>query len=351
MRLVLIGLLLVAIFLPLLAAGAPRVAAEDADPWSLIAEVNALRASYGLPPYEVNNALMAAAQGHSEYQAQIGQWTHSGPGGSRPHDRAVAAGYGGGAQVYVSENVALGSEIGAHEVVYQMWQDAVHLETMISPNYRHIGAGAASAGGYTYFTIDVGYIAGDPGGGPQPPAGTPGTGGTPVATAIAMVPIQLATPRPDGAIIHVVQYGQFLINIAKAYEVPLNDLLTKNYLTDKTVIFPGDKLIIQPSGTSVETQGATRTEQNTGSKGKGTPTPGRATPTARPPTRTPMQIQATPVAILALEGSGPDGASAPMVQQPLVPARSGPDYLLITVLVIGGLGLALVLFGNALKRA
>lgn len=349
MRLVLVGTLLVAIATPLLAVGAPRVAAQEADPWSLIAEVNALRASYGLAPYEVNNALMAAAQGHSEYQAQIGQWTHSGQGGSRPHDRAVAAGYGGGAQVYVSENVALGSSIGAHEVVYQMWQDAVHLETMISPNYRHIGAGVASAGGTTYFTIDVGYIAGDPGDGPQPPAGTPGTGGTPAATAIALVPIQVATPRPDGAIIHVVQYGQFLINIAEAYEMPLNNLLAANYLTDQTVIFPGDKLIIQPSGTPVETQAATGTEQST--EGRHTPTPSRATPTAKPPTRTPTPIQATPVAMAVVDGSRPDSASASVMQPPPVPTRSGPDYLLITVLVIGGLGLALVLFGNALKRA
>ena len=138
-------------------------AAQVGDAWQLIAEVNALRAAYGLSPYEVNNALMSAAQNQSDHQASIGSWTHTGPGGSRPYDRAVAAGYGDGARVFVSENVAMGIDLGTSRTVNEMWQDATHLETMISPLYTHIGAGVGRADGRVYYTIVVGYIAGSAG--------------------------------------------------------------------------------------------------------------------------------------------------------------------------------------------
>jgi uncharacterized protein YkwD len=46
---------------------------------------------------------MAATQAHREYQASIVSVTHTGAGGTRARDRAVAAGYGGGATVNVSK--------------------------------------------------------------------------------------------------------------------------------------------------------------------------------------------------------------------------------------------------------
>lgn len=344
-------------------------AAQAGDPWQLIAEVNALRASYGLPAYEVNSALMAAAQSHSEYQAQLGAWTHSGPGGSRPHDRAVAAGYGGGAQVYVSENVAMGADLSPATTVYQLWQDAVHLETMISPDYTHIGAGAAQADGTVYYTIDVGYIAGEPGA-DSPPAGTqPAPGGAPAPTAIALVPIAAATPRPDGAIIHVVQYGQFLENIAKTYKIPLNNLLEQNYLNINTVIFPGDKLIIQPSTTAgaatpqTGTPGVNNTpgvndtpgaNEKAASAARAEKTEAKTlTPTARPqePTST-LTPQGTALALAAVPGSSDPAAlgSGGMPVAAQAEARSGPDYLLILVIVLGVAGGGLIALGSAVKR-
>ncbi|HIE57170.1 MAG TPA: CAP domain-containing protein, partial [Anaerolineales bacterium] len=63
-------------------------------PAQVIAAVNAFRTAQGLPALEVDYALMGAAQAHSDYQASIGQVTHTGAGGSRPIDRAYAWGFG-----------------------------------------------------------------------------------------------------------------------------------------------------------------------------------------------------------------------------------------------------------------
>jgi len=68
--------------------------------------VNQVRSANGLPPYNLNGALMAAAEGHSQYQASIGSTSHSGAGGSSVTSRAIAAGYGGGASVSVAVAVS-----------------------------------------------------------------------------------------------------------------------------------------------------------------------------------------------------------------------------------------------------
>jgi LysM repeat protein len=357
MRQVLFKALPLIAFLAVGASLAPRSSAQVGEPWQLVAEVNALRASYGLPPYEVDNALMAAAQAHSEYQAQLGSWTHSGPGGSRPHDRAVAAGYGGGAQVYVSENVAMGADLSPSTTVYQLWQDAVHLETMISPNYRHIGAGVAESGGQVFYTIDVGYIEGNPGSGAesQPAAAPTLPGGTPAPTAIALVPITVATPNIDGSIVHVVQYGQFLENIANAYGIPLQDLLAQNYINQNTVIFPGDKIVIEPSTTQNTLPTGTGPPSQTGTSiSNPTGSPSR-TPTTqlKRPTTTPSPIPATPVALVGVaEPVDPaSAASDAAIPSQTIDTEQSPDYLLIIVFVLAVAGGGLIALGSAVKRA
>src|SRR4030042_6620801 len=89
--------------------------AQAGDAYSLIDAVNNLRAANGLPAYQVNSILMAVAQGHSDYQAAIGQVTHTGAGGTRPRDRAAAAGYGGGGTVFFSEKIGG----GRHPHIYE----------------------------------------------------------------------------------------------------------------------------------------------------------------------------------------------------------------------------------------
>ncbi len=339
-------LLVISFVLPAMMVQPARTHAQAGDAWQLIAEVNGLRAAYGLPPYEINNSLMAAAQGHSDYQAQIGTWTHTGPGGSRPHDRAVAAGYGGGAQVFVSENVATGINLSASRTVNEMWQDAIHLETMTSSHYIHIGAGVGHAGDWVYYTIVVGYIAGSPGSGTDPGDGsTPGSGGTPAPTVIPIQPISIATPGADGSIIHVVQYGQFLENIANAYEVSLNDLLALNGLSQEAIIYPGDKLLIRVGETPESTQELTISETVQETE-RATPT-SRARSTAVPATRTPTPI---PVAMSVPTQADPTLNANPEIEQSTQDEKGSYDYLLYAVFGLAITGTALILFGTALKK-
>jgi uncharacterized protein YkwD len=85
----------------LLMAFPSNAEAQEVSPSDVISAVNSLRVSQGLQPFVVDNALMASAQGQSDYQAQLGYWTHEGPGGTSPRDRAIAVGFGGGATVFV----------------------------------------------------------------------------------------------------------------------------------------------------------------------------------------------------------------------------------------------------------
>ncbi len=71
-------------------------------------------------------------------------------------------------------------------------------------------------------------------------------------TTIPTLPVELysqtATPGLDGGIRHTVLDGQFLITIAEMYGITLNELLTKNNLTEDSIILPGDILIIREGG-------------------------------------------------------------------------------------------------------
>ena len=252
--------------------------AEDC-PTALIAGVNALRTSHGLPPYTPNPILMAVSQAHSDYQASIQTMTHIGPDGSHPRDRVRAAGYGNGHTIFVSENIAWGYYQTPASVI-QMWTgDQPHWNTMMGPNYRDIGAGCATdSRGATYYTIDAAYYIGEG----SPPTVPPG--GTPYPTATVVLPVApyiRATPNADGSIIHIVRYGQTLSGIAYVYKVPIQDLLRYNHLTLNSTLYVGQKVIVRPpqiTATPTTTPTITPTPTATGTA---TPSPtASASPTA-----------------------------------------------------------------------
>ncbi len=88
----------------------------------------------------------------------------------------------------------------------------------------------------------------------------------------------------DGAVVHIVGDGETLAGIAEAYGVSMITIREMNGLApDSTLIFPGQKLIIQLAPTPTLTPTITPVTP------RPTRTPTPVTPTRTPaPTRTPM---------------------------------------------------------------
>mgnify|MGYP001072964189 FL=1 len=304
------------LILALLLGGLPG-RAQAGDAYSLIAAVNQLRAANGLPALQVNSILMSVVQAHTDYQAAIGEVTHISADGSRPRDRAAAAGYGGGATFFISENIGGGTNLSVAEVIGWWQGDDLHLTTMLGANYAEIGAGVAVAGDFVYYTIDTAYVSG----GSYVPLATSG------ATAVPIYYVVIATPNPDGSVVHIVQSGQTLIGIAQAYGVSVDEIKALNNLSSDA-IYVGDELLIVPAGTPAPTD--TMTPTVTATK-VDTPT--------RQPTRTPVPSP-TPGAPPASPTPTPTGTSPDVLGNILVG--------IIAVLGVGGVVLMAV--GGLLKR-
>jgi hypothetical protein len=63
-----------------------------------------------------------------------------------------------------------------------------------------------------------------------------------------LIPVAVNTARPDGDVIHEVQYGQTLWSLSDLYHVSVEEIKRLNGLVDDTVV-PGWKLLIQKSAT------------------------------------------------------------------------------------------------------
>ncbi len=353
LRQVVVGVLACSLITPLFGARASSKIIPSGSASDVIALVNQLRKANGLPPYQTNNALMAAAQKHSDYQASISTVTHTGPGGSRPADRAKAAGYGGGANIFVSENIMGGTNLSPQQAV-QWWQgDTPHLNTMLSPNYQDVGVGVGVSGGVVYYTMNAGYVSGAPA--PQQTPTTPADGTSPTATtgptAAVIMPVQVATPRPDGSIVHVVEPGQALWNIAAAYQVDLQDLLALNTLTENSIIFPGDKLTIRSADTTPTSTDSPPDVSASAASSTNEPRPSSSpsakpraqmvsTSTVSPASGTPHSFSPTPATT---------ASSTPVDGSQASSDRDG-DNLLVIIAVLVFVGTALVLAGSVLKR-
>ncbi len=317
--LVLLGVLILA------STGASEAQAQASSASEVVAAVNEFRAAHGLPPLQVDPILMSVAQAHSDYQASIQTVTHTGPGGTRPIDRAYAAGFGGGATIFISENIAGGLNMSIQTAIYQYWQDDLHLHTMLNPAAVYIGAGVGTAGDYVYYTVDTGYIAGSPAN-PPPPTSEGLSSGPEVGS---YDPFIISTPREDGAIIHIVGAGQTLTGIANTYQVPLNEVLALNNLAIDATIYVGDEIIIRAGNTPTPTVSPT--------KPLPTPSPS-ATETVYKPSPTP-RASFTP------------RPSATPTSTPAPPPMSMERARLVTAVVLLALGVFLVVvLGSMLKK-
>lgn len=226
---------------------------QQGSPSEVISLINGYRAENGLPPYQENSILMMTAQGQADYIASQVQTSdiHAGPGGSRPRDRAFAAGYGGGEQIFISEIAKYGIGETAASALAWWQQSPDHNPTMIASTYTDIGAGVATDGnGRWYFVAVTGYSVGG--------SYTPNTGSSSssaqVPAAPVMIPVTRADPQPDGSIMHIVRTGQTLWTLAAVYEVPLQQILDLNSFSESQVVHPGDDVIVAPAGSAPTVQ-------------------------------------------------------------------------------------------------
>ena len=225
------------LFLGLVALPARAAPLQSITPTDIIAAVNALRASQGLAPYQVDGGLMSYAQEHAEYMANINRGTHQHSDGSTPSDHGVTENVAGGTDGYLTTNV----------IIYTIWADSVHRHTMTGYSAGSVGAGVASNGKNVFVSLNVrpsGAAVGSPN------SGSSGSSGKSASTAVVLIaPVVTSTPRPDGSIVHVVGYGQSLWQIAITYGVHIDDIRALNGLpAGSTTIYEGQKLVILPAG-------------------------------------------------------------------------------------------------------
>jgi uncharacterized protein YkwD len=231
-----------------LAVGAESVVAPRfSSAAELIDAVNALRASYGLISYSTNSILTGIAQEQAEYNLSIGTITHTGANGLRPYQRALQAGYSVAGDIslggFFSENITAGVGMTAQGAVENWTGDAPHLNTMISSVLQDIGAGVAVAGNTFYYVIDCSLSTG----------GVPATFVSPPAYKTPDATLIPNTPHADGSITHIVKSGDTTLGIALVYGLTLDELLMLNGLTENSVIYPDQKIIVRTGYTPTPT--------------------------------------------------------------------------------------------------
>jgi len=333
MKRVLLAIALVILLAGLFKPGGllPAVQAQSTGPTAddLIAAVNQLRTSKDLEPLLEDAALTTIAQAQAEYLAANNLVSHVGPGGSRPRDRAISAGYGGGAVIYISENVAMTQLATTLDtLINTIWTEPQHWNTMTNSDYVHAGAGIAESGGSRFYTLVVGYIAGGATSYTPLPTVGPGTPQPTIPSGPAAAPVITATALADGSLFHIVQSGQVLSTIAEAYGMPWEQLAALNNLDMvDPVIFEGQSLLVRPQFTPTVT-----------------PT---ITLTPRPPTRTPRPTftlrptQPSPTPTQSLTPT-----RAPLVQ----PIQFTRRNIGLGLIVLSSLGLAATGASYAIRR-
>ncbi|NPV75129.1 MAG: LysM peptidoglycan-binding domain-containing protein [Anaerolineae bacterium] len=277
----------------------------------LINTVNEMRASFGLPPYQVDGALMAIAQEHSDYMATIGVFTHTRKDGSSPADDGITA-----------ENIGGGLNASPQYVVYTQWADDLHTNTVVGYTEGLVGAGVAVKDGVVYYTLDVKNTGKTTN---YRQTQLPGSSGSasPQPTLAPVNPMQTATPAEDGSIIHVIQPGQTLWNVAIAYGVKILDLAALNpgISVEKPIVYPGQKIVVRLAFT---------------------PTPSLIpSQTPLPPTKTPkFTFTPRPTRTMTIE---PTATPPPLL--PRIPSLGSEDSraLGIAVVAISVLGLLAIL--------
>ncbi len=225
-------------------------------PAQMIEAVNNLRASYGLAPLTTHPILMQSAQSQADYMAATGNVTHARPGGITYTQQLLSLGFplagdlslGG----FRAENILYSNGYLEWNGVPPAWQDEAHMNTMLSQNFTHIGAGISQNGNSYYYAVDT--AASTANGQMQETAdealsGVSGEAGEAAGVSQYMVPVTVSTPNPDGKVFHQVQYGQTLWSIAVAYGTTIKNIQSLNQLGDDLTIYQGQNLLVLQNAT------------------------------------------------------------------------------------------------------
>ncbi len=301
-------LLTLAVLLAVLSSSLHTVQA-DSTANDLIDAVNAVRASYGLVPYQVGPAVMKFAQDHADYMASIQSLTHQLADGSSPKDHSM------------TENIAYGSDLTTDDIIKNKWGDELHMHTMIGYTQGYIGAGVSVVDGTAYYSlivINTGRLTGLKPGMATPATATKTAAGGAAATATPAAATVTATvpgsPTPEPATIeYEVQLGDTVWGIAVKYNASTDSIIALNDLNAKDpIIWVGQKLKVQPNYTATPTLPATETPTRTETlQPSATPTPS-ATLTLQPspvPSET-QPVEAAPIAETGGRGGFPVLAAA-----------------------------------------
>lgn len=237
----------------------PASQATITSPSQLIDVVNNLRISYGLQTLTVHPILMQSSQSQADYMAATSQVTHTRPGGITFTQQLLALGFplsgdlslGG----FRAENIIMNSDPLVWNGVPSGWQDDAHMNTMLSQNFTHIGAGISQGADGYYYALDCAAVTGS--GQMQGSAssiltsvpGSEGTSGNSLGISQFMVPVILSTARSDGDVRHKVQYGQTLWSIAIEYGTTIRSIQALNSLGEDSTVYQGQELLVLKGAT------------------------------------------------------------------------------------------------------
>jgi LysM repeat protein len=226
----------------------PVVIQADVSAYSLISSMNALRTSYGYPALIENSIIDSVAQATADYMAINQMSSHIG----NVVGRISAAGYGGGATIFATENFAVGYNMTIDDIM-SVWSDAMHMLPATTSYYCNVGAATAqSSNGMTYYILQAAYVAGGTCDNSSSSSSSTGstTSNTPSVGSGIVYPVVVATPDADGRIYHVVKGGQSFWGIAIAYGVTIADIRTWNNFSASYQLQIGDVLFIPSSNTA-----------------------------------------------------------------------------------------------------
>jgi LysM repeat protein len=202
--------------------------------FDLIIAMNTLRISNGLPALIEDPIINAVAQSTAEIMAANLMSWHIG----NVSGRLAAAGYGGGATVWATENFAVG-DLSIDEIMV-IWSDPSHMIPAVNPAYCHIGAGVAKASdGRTYYVLQAAYTSAHSCGEYRSSGSTNGD-----EDYHWIVPVRIATPDEEGRVYHIVEAGQSFWAIAIAYQITIRDLEIWNNLSRDSILQIGQTLLI-----------------------------------------------------------------------------------------------------------